>query len=66
MFILSSISRDLQLWSVNHTLLYKNSGSEVFGNTTFFLWNIYQLAKLFIRYTCKQNSSISLIIVVGI
>ena len=36
MFILSSISRDLQFWSVNHTLLYKNSGSEVFGNTTFF------------------------------
>ena len=65
MFILSSISRDLQFLSVSHTLLYKNSGSEVFGNTTF-LWNIYQLAKLFIRYTCKQNSSILLIIVVGI
>ena len=32
MFILSSISSSLEFWSVNHTLLYKNSESKDFKN----------------------------------
>ena len=32
MFILSSISSDLQFWSVNHTSIYKNSKLKVFKN----------------------------------
>ena len=32
MFILSSISSSLEFWSVNHTLLYKNSKSKDFKN----------------------------------
>ena len=29
MFILSSISRGLEFWSVNHTSIYENSESEI-------------------------------------
>ena len=29
-FILSSISSDLEFWSVNHTLIYENSDLKVF------------------------------------
>ena len=32
MFILSSISSSLEFWSVNHTLLYKNSEPKDFKN----------------------------------
>ena len=32
MFILSSISRDLEFWSVNHISLYKNYELNVFKN----------------------------------
>ena len=32
MFILSSISRGLEYWSVNHTSIYENSQSKVFKN----------------------------------
>ena len=32
MFILFSISRELEFWSVNHTSIYKNSESNVFKN----------------------------------
>ena len=32
MFILSSISRGLKYWSVNHTSIYENSESKVFKN----------------------------------
>ena len=32
MFILSSISRGLEFWSVTHTLIYDNSESYVFKN----------------------------------
>ena len=35
MFILSSISRGLKCWSVNHTSIYKNSESTVFENINF-------------------------------
>ena len=35
MFILSSISSGLVVWSVNHTLMYENSGSKVFKNIKF-------------------------------
>ena len=34
-FILSSISKGLEFWSVNHTLIYKNSESNVFKNKKF-------------------------------
>ena len=34
-FILSSISKGLEFWSVNHTLIYKNSESNVFENKKF-------------------------------
>ena len=34
-FILSSISRGLEFWSVNHTSIYKNSESNVLENTKF-------------------------------
>ena len=32
MFTLSSISRDLEFWSVNHSSMYENSESKVFKN----------------------------------
>ena len=35
MFISSSISSDLEFWSVNHTLLYENYESKVFKNIKF-------------------------------
>ena len=35
MFILSSISRGLGLWSVNHTSIYESSESNVFKNIKF-------------------------------
>ena len=35
MFILSSISRGLESWSVDHTSIYKNSESKVFKNIKF-------------------------------
>ena len=34
-FILSSISRGLEFWSVNHTSICKNSESNVLENTKF-------------------------------
>ena len=40
MFILSSMSKGLEFWSVNHTSLYKNSASKVFKNIKF-LGEIY-------------------------
>ena len=35
MFISSSISSDLEFWSVNHTLLYENYESKVSKNIKF-------------------------------
>ena len=35
MFILSSISKGLEIWSVNHTSIYKNSESNVFKTIKF-------------------------------
>ena len=35
MFIVSSISRALEFWSVNHTSIYENSESNVFKNIKF-------------------------------
>ena len=35
MFILSSISRGLEFWSVNQTSIYENSESKVFKNIKF-------------------------------
>ena len=35
MFILSSISSSLELWSVNHTSIYENSESRVCKNIEF-------------------------------
>ena len=35
MFILSSISKELKSWSMNHTSIYGNSESEVFKNKNF-------------------------------
>ena len=35
MFILSSIFRGLEIWSVNHTSIYENSELKVFENITF-------------------------------
>ena len=35
MFILSSNSRGLEFWSVNHTSIYKNSESNDFKNIKF-------------------------------
>ena len=35
MFILSSISGDLEFWSVNHTSIYENSELKVFKNIKF-------------------------------
>ena len=32
MFILSSISRGLEFWSINHTSIYEKSESKVFKN----------------------------------
>ena len=36
MFILSSISRGLELWSINHTAIYEKSESKIFRNIKFF------------------------------
>ena len=35
MFILSSISSNLEFWLVNHTWIYQNSESNVFKNIKF-------------------------------
>ena len=35
MFIVSSISRGLKFWSVNHTSIYENSESNAFKNMKF-------------------------------
>ena len=35
MFILSSISRRLEFWSISHTSIYENSESNVFKNIEF-------------------------------
>ena len=35
MFILSSISRGLEVWSVNHTSIYENFDSKCFKNIKF-------------------------------
>ena len=35
MIILSSISRGLEFWSVNHTSMYEDSGWKVFKNIKF-------------------------------
>ena len=35
MFILSSISTDLEFWSVNHASIWENSESKVFKDRTF-------------------------------
>ena len=35
MFILSSISSGLEIWSINHTSIYKNSESKDFKNIRF-------------------------------
>ena len=40
LFILSSISRGLKLWSVNHISMCGHSELNVFRNITFFGWNI--------------------------
>ena len=39
MSIFSSISRGLEFWSVNHTLICENSELKVFKNIKFFGWN---------------------------
>ena len=36
MFILSSFSRGVEFWSVNHTSIYENSESNVFKNIKYF------------------------------
>ena len=35
MFILSSISKGLEFWSVNHTSIFENSDSKAFKNIDF-------------------------------
>ena len=35
MFVLSSISRGLEFWSVNHTLIYENFELKVLRNVKF-------------------------------
>ena len=35
MFVLSSISRGFEFWTVNHTFIYENSTSKVSKNITF-------------------------------
>ena len=35
MYVLSSISSDLEIWSVNHTSTFNNSESKVFKNIKF-------------------------------
>ena len=35
MYILSTISKGLEFWSVNHTSIYENSESKVFKNIQF-------------------------------
>ena len=37
MLILSSISRGLEFWSVDHTSIYEKSESKVFKNIKFFV-----------------------------
>ena len=40
MFILSSISSDLEFWSVNHTSINENSDAKVSENWKIFCWNV--------------------------
>ena len=57
MFTLSSISSDLEFWSVNHTSIYGNSKSKVFENINYFLheisnnWTNYLLGLFIIHKT---------------
>ena len=46
MFILSSISSELELLSVNHTSIYKNSESKVFKNINLKIW-----VKIWVKWT---------------
>ena len=52
MFILSSICRGLESWSVNHTSIYEKSESKVFKNIRFLveIFNKY-LKYLIVLYT---------------
>ena len=40
MLVLSSISRGLEFWSVNHTSMHENYEIKVFKNIKMFGWNI--------------------------
>ena len=60
MFTLSSISSDLEFWSVNHTSIYGNSKSKVFENINYFLheisnnWTNYLLGLCIIHKTLES------------
>ena len=54
MFILSSTSSSLELWSVNHTSIHENSELEVFKNKIFFCeissnWTKDLLEQMYVR-----------------
>ena len=65
MFILSSISRGLKFWSVNHTSVYENSESKVFKNKKIFGWNIGYLTGRVIRNKSIQDSWILLMTIIN-
>ena len=60
-FILPFISRELELWSINHTSIYENSESNDFKNIKFLGEISNNWLRRFITNTCIQDSWILLI-----
>ena len=60
-FILPFISRELELWSINHTSIYENSESNDFKNIKFSGEISNNWPRRFITNTCIQDSWILLI-----
>ena len=65
MFILSSISSGLELWSVSHSSIYKNSELKVFKNIKFFGEILSNWPNDLLGTNCIQDYWILLIIIVN-
>ena len=66
MFTLPSISSGLELWSVNRTLIYENSESEVFENIIFFVKYLVIDKMAYLEQTYKDSWILMIIIIENI
>ena len=59
MFVLSSISRGLEFWSINYTSIYKNSELKVFKNKKLLgeISNNWQIISMLGKNVCKTLDS---------